>query len=288
MKPENFDVKGADVSWCPGCGNFSILSNLKNVLADLEVDPENLVLVSGIGQAGKLPHFLRSNTYIGLHGRALSPATAIKAVNRGLKVIVATGDGDMYGEGGNHFLHTIRRNPDITCIVHDNMVYGLTKGQASPTTRLGMKTTYQVNGVSEEPFNPLTVAIALDASFVARTFSGDPEHLQKTLKSAINHEGYSLVDVFQPCVSFNKINTFQWFKENTYYLEESHDHYNKAEALRRAEETDKYPLGIFYINKQKKTFEETLNVYKNDDGTLHDRQVDKKKLNDLINSRRKL
>jgi 2-oxoglutarate/2-oxoacid ferredoxin oxidoreductase subunit beta len=288
MKPENFDVKGADVSWCPGCGNFSILSNLKNVLADLEVDPENLVLVSGIGQAGKLPHFLRSNTYIGLHGRALSPATAIKAVNRGLKVIVATGDGDMYGEGGNHFLHTIRRNPDITCIVHDNMVYGLTKGQASPTTRLGMKTTYQVNGVSEEPFNPLTVAIALDASFVARTFSGDPEHLQKTLKSAINHEGYSLVDVFQPCVSFNKINTFQWFKENTYYLEESHDPYNKAEALRRAEETDKYPLGIFYINKQKKTFEETLNVYKNDDRTLHDRQVDKKKLNDLINSRRKL
>ncbi|UTB32430.1 MAG: thiamine pyrophosphate-dependent enzyme [Methanobacterium sp. ERen5] len=288
MKPENYDVKGADVSWCPGCGNFSILSNLKNVLADLEVDPENLVVVSGIGQAGKLPHFLRSNTYIGLHGRALSPATAIKAVNRGLKVIVTTGDGDMYGEGGNHFLHTIRRNPDITCIVHDNMVYGLTKGQASPTTRLGMKTTYQVNGVSEEPFNPLTVAIALDASFVARTFSGDPEHLQKTLKSAINHEGYSLVDVFQPCVSFNKINTFQWFKENTYYLEESHDPYNKAEALRKAEETDKYPLGIFYINKQKKTFEETLNVYKNDERAMYDRQVDKKKLDHLIDSRRKL
>ncbi len=288
MKPENFDVKGADVSWCPGCGNFSILSSLKTVLADLEVEPENLVVVSGIGQAGKLPHFLRSNTYIGLHGRALSPATAIKAVNRGLKVIVSTGDGDMYGEGGNHFLHTIRRNPDITCIVHDNMVYGLTKGQASPTTRLGMKTTYQVNGVSEEPFNPLTVAIALDASFVARTFSGDPEHLQKTLKSAINHHGFSLVDVFQPCVSFNKLNTFEWFKENTYYLEESHDPYNKAEALRRAEETDKYPLGIFYINKQKKTFEETLNVYKNNARTLHDRQVDKKKLDDLINSLRKL
>jgi 2-oxoglutarate ferredoxin oxidoreductase subunit beta len=288
MKPEEFDVEGADISWCPGCGNFSILSNLKTVLADLEVDPKNLVVVSGIGQAGKLPHFLRSHTYNSLHGRALSPATAIKAVNRGLKVIVTTGDGDMYGEGGNHFMHTIRRNPDITCIVHDNMVYGLTKGQASPTTRLGMKTSYQVNGVSEEPFNPLTVAIALGASFVARTFSGDPEHLKKTLKSAINHEGYSLVDVFQPCVSFNKINTFEWFKENTYYLEDSHDPYNRAEALRRADETDKYPLGIFYINKQKKTFEETLNVYKNDASTLYKRPVDRKKLDDLIDSRRKL
>lgn len=288
MKADNFDVDGADISWCPGCGNFSILSSLKTVLADLNIEPQNLVVVSGIGQAGKLPHFLRSNTYNSLHGRALSPATAIKAVNMGLKVVVTTGDGDMYGEGGNHFMHTIRRNPDITCIVHDNMVYGLTKGQASPTTRIGMKTTYQVNGVSEEPFNPLTVAIALDASFVARSFSGDPEHLQKTLKAAINHRGFSLVDVFQPCVSFNKLNTFEWFKENTYYVEESHDPYNKAEALKRAEETDKYPLGIFYINRQKKTFEETLNVYKTEETALHDRHVDLKKLDDLIDSRRRL
>lgn len=288
MKPELFDVEGADISWCPGCGNFSILSSLKTVLADLEVDPENLVVVSGIGQAGKLPHFLRSHTYNSLHGRALSPATAIKAVNRGLNVIVTTGDGDMYGEGGNHFLHTIRRNPDITCIVHDNMVYGLTKGQASPTTRIGMKTTYQVSGVSEEPFNPLAVAIALDASFVARTFSGDPKHLQKTLKAAINHKGFSLVDVFQPCVSFNKVNTFEWFKENTYELEDSHDPYNKAEALMRADETDKYPLGIFYMNKNKKIFEETLNVYKENESVLRERPVNRKKLDDLIDSKRKL
>ena len=288
MKPEQFDVEGADISWCPGCGNFSILSNLKQVLSDIEIDQNKLVVVSGIGQAGKLPHFLRSNSYIGLHGRALSPATAIKAVNQDLKVIVTTGDGDMYGEGGNHFIHTIRRNPDITCIVHDNMVYGLTKGQASPTTPMGMKTAYQVNGVSEEPFNPLTVAIALDASFVARTFSGDPEHMKKILKAAINHKGYSLVDVFQPCVSFNKINTYQWFKDNTYHLEDSHDPYNKNEALKRAEEKDKYPLGIFYINNNKKTFEETLKVYKTNKSPLYKRQVDTKKLNDLIESKRRL
>ena len=252
MKPGIFDIEDADIAWCPGCGNFSILGNLKIVLSELEIDPRELVIVSGIGQAGKLPHFLRSHTYNSLHGRALSPATAIKAVNRDLKVIVTTGDGDMYGEGGNHFIHTIRRNPDITCIVHDNMVYGLTKGQASPTTRRGMKTSYQVDGVSEEPFNPLTVAIALGASFVARTFSGDPEHMKKTFKSAINHKGFSLVDVFQPCVTFNKINTYEWFKENTYNLEESHDPSNKNEALKRAAETDKYPLGIFYKTKIRK------------------------------------
>src|SRR5664279_101206 len=232
MKPEVFDIEDADIAWCPGCGNFSILSNLKIVLAELEIDPLELVLVSGIGQAGKFPHFLKSHTYNSLHGRALSPATAIKAVNKNLKVIVTTGDGDMYGEGGNHFMHTIRRNPNITCIVHDNMVYGLTKGQASPTTLQGMKTSYQTEGVSEEPFNPLAVAIALDASFVARTFSGDPEHMKKTFKSAINHKGYSLVDVFQPCVTFNKINTYQWFKENTYHLEDSHDPFNKNEAFK--------------------------------------------------------
>jgi 2-oxoglutarate/2-oxoacid ferredoxin oxidoreductase subunit beta len=288
MKPEIFDIKDADIAWCPGCGNFSILSNLKIVLADLEIDPRKLVLVSGIGQAGKFPHFLRSHSYNGLHGRALSPATAIKAVNKDLKVIVTTGDGDMYGEGGNHFMHTIRRNPNITCIVHDNMVYGLTKGQASPTTLRGMKTSYQIEGVSEEPFNPLAVAIALDASFVARTFSGDPEHMKETFKSAINHKGFSLVDVFQPCVSFNKINTYQWFKENTYYLEDSHDPFNKNEAFKRATEKDKYPLGIFYKNKDKKTFEETLKVYQDDELPLFERQVDMNKLVDLIESRRRL
>ncbi len=288
MKPEVFDIKDADIAWCPGCGNFSILSNLKIVLADLEIDPRKLVLVSGIGQAGKFPHFLRSHTFNGLHGRALSPATAIKAVNKDLKVIVTTGDGDMYGEGGNHFMHTIRRNPNITCIVHDNMVYGLTKGQASPTTPRGMKTPYQIDGVSEEPFNPLAVAIALDASFVARTFSGDTEHMKKTFKSAINHKGFSLVDVFQPCVSFNKINTFQWFKENTYHLEETHDPYNKNEAFKRATEKGKYPLGIFYKNKDKRTFEDTLKVYADDNLPLYERQVDMDKLADLIESKRKI
>jgi 2-oxoglutarate ferredoxin oxidoreductase subunit beta len=288
MDPKVFDVEGADVAWCPGCGDFVILRTLKMALADLEMDSRELVLVSGIGQAGKLPHYLKSNTYNSLHGRALSPATAIKAANKDLKVIVTTGDGDMYGEGGNHFMHTIRRNPDITTIVHNNMVYGLTKGQASPTSQQEMKTPLQVQGVTLEPFNPLAVAIALDASFVARTFAGDMNNMKEIFKKAINHKGYALVDVFQPCVTFNKVNTFQWFRENTYQLEESHDPYDRNEAFKRATETGKYPLGIFYINENKPTFEETLTVYAEDDSPLYEREVDMKKLEDLIESKRSI
>jgi 2-oxoglutarate ferredoxin oxidoreductase subunit beta len=288
MDPKVFDVEGADVAWCPGCGDFVILRTLKMALADLEMGPRELVLVSGIGQAGKLPHYLKSNTYNSLHGRALSPATAIKAANKDLKVIVTTGDGDMYGEGGNHFMHTIRRNPDITTIVHNNMVYGLTKGQASPTSQQEMKTPLQVQGVTLEPFNPLAVAIALDASFVARTFAGDMNNMKEIFKKAINHKGYALVDVFQPCVTFNKVNTFQWFRENTYQLEDSHDPYDRNEAFKRATETGKYPLGIFYINENKPTFEETLTVYAEDDSPLYEREVDMKKLKSLIESKRSI
>ncbi|MHC4700762.1 MAG: thiamine pyrophosphate-dependent enzyme, partial [Planctomycetota bacterium] len=223
-----------DIAWCPGCGNFSILKILKQALADLEIEPTNLVLVSGIGQAAKTPHYLRTNVFDGLHGRALPPATAIKAANPALTVIAESGDGDMYGEGGNHFLHTIRRNPDITNIVHNNMVYGLTKGQASPTSRVGFKTPVQVAGVFLEPFNPLAVAIALNASFVARAFAGDADQTKEILKKAVRHKGYALVDVFQPCPSFNRLNTFQWFKECTYYLEDVHDPADRNEAFKRA------------------------------------------------------
>ena len=288
MDPKIFDVEGADVAWCPGCGDFLILRTLKTALAELEIDQEKLVLVSGIGQAGKLPHYLKSHTYNSLHGRALSPATAIKAVNKELRVIVTSGDGDMYGEGGNHLMHTIRRNPDITSIVHNNMVYGLTKGQASPTSSIEMKTPLQVEGVSLEPFNPLAVAIALDASFVARTFAGDMEHMKNIMKEAIKHKGFALVDVFQPCVTFNKINTYQWFRENTYKLEDSHDPYDKNEAFKRATEAGKYPLGIFYKNENKLTFEETLTAYSKVKSPLYKREVDIQKLETLIESKRKI
>ena len=288
MDPKIFDMEYADVAWCPGCGNFSILSTVKKVLAELEINPEDLVLVSGIGQAGKLPHYVKSNVFNGLHGRSLPPATGIKAVNPELTVIDVSGDGCMYGEGGNHFIHTIRRNPNITNIVHNNMVYALTKGQASPTSRANFKSNLQVEGVFLEPFNPLSVAIALKASFVARAFSGDMDQTKEILKKAIKHKGYALVDIFQPCVTFNKVNTFQWFRENTYYLEDSHDSSNISEAFKRAMETDKYPLGIFYVNKDKKTFEENLAVYTKNKSPVYKRKVDLNKLETLINSKRSI
>lgn len=281
-----YDMGKIDIAWCPGCGDFGILNAVKSALAELDIAPEKLVIASGIGQAAKLPHYLKCNTFNGLHGRAIPPATAIKASNPALVVIAEGGDGDMYGEGGNHFIHAIRRNPDITCIIHDNMVYGLTKGQASPTSREGFKTPIQVNGVSEQPFDPISTAIALDASFVARAFIGDIEGTKEILKKAITHRGFSIVDIFQPCVSFNKINTYQWFKDNTYYLEAGHDPHDRLAAFKRAIETEKLPLGVFYVNDKKKPFEETLSAYSKDRRALFERDADLEKLKALIASKR--
>ena len=282
MDTDAFNMSGLDIAWCPGCGNFPILKILKQALNELRIEPTNLVMVSGIGQAAKIPHYLKANVFNGLHGRALSPATAIKAANPSLTVIAESGDGDMYGEGGNHFLHTIRRNPNIINIVHNNMVYGLTKGQASPTSQLGFKTPVQVSGVFLEPFNPLAVAIALDASFVARAFSGDAEQTKTILKQAIEHEGYALIDIFQPCVSFNKSNTFEWFKKNTYYLDDSHNNRNRNDAFEKATEDGPFPLGIFYINTEKRTFEENVGIYKENKKPLYQRRPDIGKLKSLI------
>jgi 2-oxoglutarate ferredoxin oxidoreductase subunit beta len=282
MEAKAFDMGPIDVAWCPGCGNIPILRTLKDALVELDLDPTQVVLVSGIGQAAKTPHYVKTNVFNGLHGRALPPATAIKACNPRLTVIAESGDGDMYGEGGNHFIHTIRRNPDITNIVHDNMIYALTKGQASPTTPTGFKTQVQPAGVFAEPFNPLAVAIALDTSFVARANAQDREQTKDLMKKAITHKGYALLDIFQPCVTYNKLNTYQWFKEHTYYLDESHDPHNRMQAFEKALQKDRLPLGVFYMSPPKPTFEDNTGVYQQDDHPLHERDVDLDKLQDLI------
>lgn len=282
MDAKTYDMGKIDIAWCPGCGNFSILKILKDALSDLEIKPEELVMVCGIGQGAKAPHYFKANVFNGLHGRALPPATAIKAVNKDLVVIAEGGDGDMYGEGGNHFLHTIRRNPDITHIVHNNMVYGLTKGQASPTSLEDFETPVQVGGVILEPFNPLAVAIGLDASFVSRAYSDDLEETKEIIKKAIKHKGYSLVDLLHPCVTYNKLNNRKWFKENTYYLPEDYDPTDRNEAFKKATEEEKLPLGVFYINKEKKPFEEKLFAYKKNKNPMYEREVDFKKLEKLI------
>ena len=273
--------KETDMAWCPGCGNFPILNIVKMALAELDIMPQNVVMCSGIGQAAKTPHYLRVNYFNGLHGRSLPPATAIKIANPQLTVIAESGDGDTYGEGGNHFLHAIRRNPDITNIVHNNMVYGLTKGQASPTSEKGMKTPVQVGGVVMEPFNPLATAITLGATFVARVFSGDIMQSKEIIKAAIQHKGYALVDVFQPCVVFNKQNTYQWFKQNTYYLDETHDKADKMKALELSFQLEHMPLGILYQETGRPSYETLVRTGQE---SLHERVLDKEKLAEVIKS----
>jgi 2-oxoglutarate ferredoxin oxidoreductase subunit beta len=273
MSDNPFVREGCDIAWCPGCGNYGILKLVAKTLQDLELDRQQTVLVSGIGQAAKLPQYLEAHYFNGLHGRALPPATAIKASNPALTVLVESGDGDIYGEGGNHLLHCIRRNPDITLFVHNNMVYGLTKGQASPTARRGFVTPLQVDGVILEPFNPLSVAIALDASFVARAYVGHPEQTAAIMAAAIRHRGFALVDIFQPCVSFNKVNTYQWFEAHTAYLPDDHDPSDRTQAFARACEEDPLLLGIFY-RKEKPVFEEQLAAYADDPRPLFQRRID--------------
>lgn len=251
------DRSNINNAWCPGCGNFGILTLIKEVLTELKMDNKNTVIISGIGQSSKTPYYINTHMFSGLHGRALPVATAIKISNPSLNVIAEGGDGDMYGEGGNHFMHTIRRNPDIVHIVHNNMVYGLTKGQASPTSQKDFKTLVQPKGVSNEPFNPISVALALKASFVSRVNIGNYIHAKAVLKEAFLHKGYALVDIFQPCVVFNKTNTYKWFSDNTYELESSYDSKNLTAAMMKALENNPIPIGIFY-RTENVTFEEHI------------------------------
>ncbi len=269
-----------DIAWCPGCGNFPILSILKMALSELGYSPEEIVMTSGIGQAAKTPHYVRMNVFNGLHGRSLPAATAIKLANPKLKVIAESGDGCVYGEGGNHFVHTIRRNSGIVNIVHNNMIYGLTKGQASPTSEKGLQTPVQVNGVLLDPFNPIAVAVSLDASFVARANAGNIQQAKEIFKQALLWDkGYVLLDVFQPCVVFNKVNTYQWFTEHTYLLDETYDPTDRMAAMEKAFETDKMPLGVIYKNPDKEPYE---TVVRSNDRPLHQDTFEEETFTELL------
>ncbi len=243
------DYKGQTPAWCPGCGNFGILKAFKDAMVELDREPHQFTIVSGIGQAGKFPHYIKCNTFNGLHGRSLPVATGIKLTNHEMLVIAVAGDGDCYGEGGNHLMHAMRRNINVKLFVHDNQIYGLTKGQPSPTSMEGMVTKNQPFGVFSEQLNPVALAIALDCSFVARGFAGDTGHLKELIKAAILHKGFSLVDILQPCVIFNKINTYEWYRQRVYKIEPEYDPEDKIEAFRKALEWgERIPLGIIYKN----------------------------------------
>lgn len=255
------DYKGRTEAWCPGCGNFGILNALKNVLVDLEIEPHQLLMVSGIGQAGKMPHFLKGNLFNSLHGRPIPPAIGAKIANPELITIAISGDGDAYGEGGNHFIHAMRRNHDLTYLVHNNQVYGLTKGQASPTSDEGYVTKTTPYGAST-PINPVALAIIAGAGLVARGFAGDIAHLTGLIKTAINHRGFALIDILQPCVSFNHKNTYQWYRERVYKVEDEpeYDPGDKIAAFAKAQEWgERIPIGLIY-RKERPVYEEQLPV----------------------------
>lgn len=277
----NSEINISETAWCPGCGDFNIIESLKAALETLGKKTHEVLVVGGIGQAAKTPQYINTNGFCGLHGRALPPAVAAKIVNSKLTVIVDSGDGDSYGEGGNHFIHNIRRNVDITHFVHDNQIYGLTKGQASPTTDISHITNIQVSGNMNEPLNPVLLAITMGAGFVARAFSGDTEHLTSIMIEAIKYKGYALVDILQPCVSFNKVNTHQWYSKRVYKIDESYDPTDKLKAMEKAMEWgNRIPIGILY-KKEKQVFNDKIQFLK-ENQVLIEKEADMKKIRSYI------
>jgi 2-oxoglutarate ferredoxin oxidoreductase subunit beta len=245
------------IVWCPGCGNFGILSAFKSAIIELGLEREQIVIVSGIGCHGKIVDYVNTNGFHGIHGRVLPLATGIKLANPKLTVIGFAGDADCYDEGWDHFCHAARRNVDITLIVHNNMILGLTTGQTTSTSQPGFKTKSTPFGAISPSLNPIANAIVSHATFVARGFSGDPKHLQSLIVEAIKHKGFSYIDVFQPCVTFNYLNTFEWFRKRIYKLED-HKVTDKWKALEKSLEwSTRIPIGIFY-KEERPTYREHL------------------------------
>lgn len=261
--------KETENSWCPGCGNFSIRDMVMKAYTELGLTKDEIIMVSGIGQAAKAPQYYDVDYFNGLHGRALPAALGIHVANPEMKIVVQSGDGDIYGEGGNHFIHAIRRNPDMTVLVHDNMIYGLTKGQAAPTSQKGMKTPIQTDGVFLEPINPIALAITMGATFVARGSVTHPELTKDLIKQAIQHPGFAIVDIFQTCVSFNKLNTFSWFKSNAEQLPSGYDPSDKIKALEAAMHTKPWHLGLFYKESGRPVFAEHLATWQQNPTALY-------------------
>jgi 2-oxoglutarate/2-oxoacid ferredoxin oxidoreductase subunit beta len=253
------DFKGkVDPDWCPGCGDYGVLNSLQKAVAELELKPHELLVVSGIGCSSNLPGFFNAYGVHSLHGRSLPTATGVKLANHELTVVVTGGDGDGYGIGGNHFAHTARRNIDLTYIVMDNQIYGLTTGQLSPTSREGMKTKSTPYGSVERPMNPITAAIMNGATFVARGFSGDGKGLVELMKKAIQHRGFSFIDVFSPCVTFNHDNDYPFFRQRVKKLEdEGHDPSDWKAACEKAMVWgETIYTGLFFQFKGRETLEE--------------------------------
>ena len=256
-------------TWCPGCGDYAVLNALQHALTELQLEPWNVLIVSGIGCSSNLPHFLSTYGFHAIHGRAVAVAEGVKLANPDLHVIVTGGDGDGYGIGVGHFIHAMRRNLDLTYIVMNNEIYGLTTGQASPTSEMGMKTkSTPIAGVIENPIDPIALALSSGATYVARAFSGDVKQMSELVAKGIEHHGFSLIDTMSPCVTYNKINTYDFFRKRVYDLNKGgHDPSDLKAAFLKALEwpvmqRDRIPLGLFYRNDKLPTYEDLEPAYK--------------------------
>jgi 2-oxoglutarate ferredoxin oxidoreductase subunit beta len=258
LTPKDFATATASW-WCPGCGDYGVLAAIKSALAELNLLPKDVAFVSGIGCSGKISGYVHSYAFHGVHGRALPVATAVKLANNELTVIAAGGDGDGFAIGAGHFIHAVRRNADVTYIVMDNQTYGLTKGQSSPTSDLGHITGTSPGGNPDAPLNGMAVALAAGGTFIARGFSGQPKQLVDVIKAAVNHKGFSVVEVMSPCVTYNKTNTYAWFKDNVVDVStlDGYDPHNRLAAYELLTSEGKIPLGVLY-QEQRATFDQIV------------------------------
>jgi len=251
-------------NWCPGCGDFSVQAAIQRAAVNVGLEPEQLAIVSGIGCSGRISGYINAYGFHGVHGRALPIAQGLKMANRELTVLAAGGDGDGFAIGMGHTVHAIRRNIDVTYIVMDNQIYGLTKGQTSPRSAVGFKTKSTPQGSIESALSPLEMALAAGATFVAQSFSSDLKQLTSLIEEGMKHKGFSLINVFSPCVTFNKINTYDWFKENIVNLEsvEGYDPSNRVQAMTKLMETGGMLTGLIYQNKSKSSYEDLVPGFK--------------------------
>ncbi len=247
-------------TWCPGCGNFGIWAAIKNVMVKKSWEPHDYVVVYGVGCSGNMADFVGGYGLHSLHGRGIPNAEGVKLGNHDLPVIVVAGDGDTYGEANNHLIHAMRGNHDLTLIVHDNRIYGLTTGQASPTSEHGFVSKSTTHGLIEYPVNGLALAITQGATFVGQGFAGELQHLTGLIEQAIDHKGFSIVNVFQPCVTWNKVDTFAYFKEHTYKLDEGYKPNDKLKAVELTMDRQKLPLGVLYQEERQAYHEQEFGL----------------------------
>jgi len=279
------DYKTAEESWwCPGCGDFGVLAALQKALLELAVPPEDVAIVAGIGCSGKIGNYVNSYNIHVTHGRTMPAALGVKLANRELTVIAAGGDGDGYSIGMGHFMHALRRNPDITYIVMDNQIYGLTKGQTSPTSGVGFETKSTPGGNIEHTVRPLQLAVAGGATFVAQGFSSNQKQLVEIIKAAVRHKGFSLINTMSPCVTFNKVNTYAWFKQKLVDVEklEGYDPADRLAATQLLIEHDEMVTGVVYENNSSPSFDQLLPGFREQGITQQDLRVAPAEFNKVL------